>query len=82
MEQLNSLIRSILRELILENLNGAAPAPMGKRRGRPPGSHNKSNPTKVKGTQPKRTLSPAGRAAIIKAVKLRWARQRREARGK
>jgi len=46
----------------------------GKRRGRPPGTHNKPAPAKGSATgKPKRKLSAAGRKAIVEAARKRWA---------
>jgi len=43
----------------------------GKRRGRPPGTKNKSTPTA--GAPKKRGMSPAARKRIAAAMKARWA---------
>jgi hypothetical protein len=46
-----------------------------RRRGRPPGSTNKSKPVLVK----KRTMSAAGRKRIAEAQRARWAKQKKQA---
>jgi hypothetical protein len=44
----------------------------GKRRGRPPGTKNKSTPTTAKPAK-RRGMSPAARKRIAAAMKARWA---------
>ena len=58
----------------LDRAIGALGGTTGKRRGRPPGTRNKLVPPKGSAiTEPKRNLSAAGRKAIVKAARKRWA---------
>ena len=58
-------------------------AGVGVRRGRPAGSGNKRGPGRPKGSgRKKRTMSAKARAAISRAQKARWAKQRAAERKK
>jgi hypothetical protein len=74
--ELDSEIAALKRARSL--LSGIVPA---KSVGRPKGSVNKVAAVAAPKKKQKRNLSPEGRARIAAAVKARWARQKKAAKG-
>ena len=80
--QIRDTANDYLQRLSGEAASVAAAVRRGARRGRPPGSKNKTGPYKapaaaVKGKR-KGGMSAAGRAAVAAAQKARWAKIRAE----